>query len=68
MSVTLLHHDTFDITQLTIHKLLETSDKLISDLSINSKSLIFFINQLPVIKFTQEVIVARYYSHTVKYN
>lgn len=57
MSIKLLHQNTFNIKEITVHKLLEIKGNLIGDLSITSNPIMLFIDQLPVIKFTEEEIL-----------
>ena len=54
MSTTLIHHDTFDSMQLNIDTKIEEGDNVLTcDLSVKNK-LLFFIDQLPLIKFDEE--------------
>ena len=57
MSVTLFHHNTFNLKELTIHKIIQRENILTCDLSINQQPLMFFIEQLPVVKFSEEEIL-----------
>ena len=54
MSVTLFHYDTFDCMQLNIDKLIEGENLLKCNLSVNNNKLMFFIDQLPLIKFNED--------------
>jgi hypothetical protein len=57
MSVTLFHYNTFDLKELIIHKLIQRDNLLLCDLSVNQQPLMFFIDQLSVVKFTEEEIL-----------